>query len=123
LDSLPPTVTRLIIDDNFTQSDTPALAGALSKLIDRNTALRSLSLAGGEKTKLREELTQFFRSLKTNRSLTEIDVTNNSFLDSGMSVLASALRENSTLTSVKYVNYIGSVSLAANESLDVTRIA
>lgn len=97
-------MTRLAIGDNFSHSDTPMVAGALSKLIERNSALRSLNLAGGDKNKLREELGLFFKSLKTNRTLTELDVTNNSFLDVGMSAIASALRENSTLTSVKYVS-------------------
>jgi hypothetical protein len=96
-------VTRLAIGDNFSHSDTPMVAGALSKLIERNSALRSLSLVGGEKNKLREELGLFFKSLKANSTLTELDVTNNSFLDIGMTALTSALRENSTLTSVKYV--------------------
>ncbi len=124
LDSLPPTVTRLIIGDNFTHSDTPAVAGALSKLVERNAALRSLSLVGGEKNKLREELGQFFRSLKTNRTLTELDVTNNSFLDMGMSALASALRENSTLTSVKYVTrqQLNRLELTFDCSCDKNRV-
>jgi Ran GTPase-activating protein (RanGAP) involved in mRNA processing and transport len=139
LDSLPPTVTRLAIGDNFSHSDTPMVAGALSKLIERNSALRSLSLVGGEKNKLREELGLFFKSLKTNSTLTELDVTNNSFLDIGMTALTSALRENSTLTSVncdknrvtltgyqairQMLNYNKSLCFISYPFVDIDRVA
>lgn len=85
---------------NIGSAGIEALARALSHLYEPNTILTSLNLGGSRTNERSHEhngVLAFARVLKTNTTLTKLDLSGNQIQSETMTFLAEALRENTTL--------------------------
>jgi Ran GTPase-activating protein (RanGAP) involved in mRNA processing and transport len=102
LSALPTNVMQVILDDCCSTTDSVRLVTALTELTVKNPNLKILSIVGGERSnRMHNKLAPFFNSLKTNKTLTQLDISSNSIGDAAFTTLCAALRDNATLTSLK----------------------
>eukprot|EP01132_Coremiostelium_polycephalum_P004896 gene4896-6105_t len=95
-------LTDLNIGNNYFTNgpDGDLLCTQISQLITNFPTIRSVNISGG-KYPLGKSLTPLLETLVTNKSLKELDISDNALTDSMASFIAEMLRNNSTLI---YIN-------------------
>lgn len=117
LDVLGSAVEELVLDQNVSYNDDADIAcRRLSEFVNTPTNnLVKLCIAGGPKgPSLRQRVIPLFTALRSNQTLTELDVSWNQMGDSGMAELAELIYTNHTLLSLKIDgNFFGIAGLQA----------
>jgi Ran GTPase-activating protein (RanGAP) involved in mRNA processing and transport len=117
LDVLGSAVEELVLDQNVSYNDDADTAcRRLSEFVNTPTNnLVKLCIAGGPKGPyLRQRIIPLFTALRSNQTLTELDVSWNQMSDAGMVELAELIYANRTLLSLKIDgNFFGIAGLQA----------
>jgi len=96
-------VKNLILDKNIEKvgKHRQQAIENLIKLVQSNSTLETLSIAGGSKSdRLKHDIVPFLHALSHNRSLTSLDISGQHMGNKGTIALAKALRQNSAITSL-----------------------
>lgn len=124
LQSLQPSIVRLILDGNFEEeADNFTFCQTLGSFLNSHPSLTALSIAGRPKRILGTAIVPFFKELQGNTSLIELDLSFNQMGDAAFTLLCNSLRNNTGLKTLQVDGNLVGVNgyLAFLQMLDVNK--
>eukprot|EP01119_Soliformovum_irregulare_P002391 TRINITY_DN12650_c0_g1_i1.p1 TRINITY_DN12650_c0_g1~~TRINITY_DN12650_c0_g1_i1.p1 ORF type:complete len:907 (+),score=230.04 TRINITY_DN12650_c0_g1_i1:50-2770(+) len=94
---------HIILDRNFTAGKSKYREAAVNSLVKflNSASVNSLSLAGGGKLGIKEDILPLFQALFENKTLQELDVSGHGFGDPGAVTIARTIQLNSCLKVIR----------------------